>query len=125
MKRNLLAATIGAVFAVAMAPGAVFAQNTPDPDPESDSTKDASEFETIRVTGSLIPQAQKETASPVTIITAEQIERQGFRNVYDALRSQPLATSVHQRLHAGREHHQSARAGARLHPDFVGWPAVG
>jgi outer membrane receptor for ferrienterochelin and colicin len=43
------------------------------------------------VTGSLIPKAQIETASPVVTITAEDIQRNGFKNVYDALRSLPTS----------------------------------
>ena len=52
------------------------------------------ELEMVIVTGSLIPQIQDETASPVIAITAEDIERQGFRNVSDVLRAQPLATGA-------------------------------
>jgi outer membrane receptor protein involved in Fe transport len=53
---------------------------------------EAQAFETVTVTGSLIPRAQIETASPVITITAQDIQRQGFRNVYDALHSLPVAT---------------------------------
>jgi outer membrane receptor protein involved in Fe transport len=48
----------------------------------------------VVVTGSLIPQIQQETASPVIAISAEDIQRQGFRNVSDVLRAQPLATGA-------------------------------
>jgi outer membrane receptor protein involved in Fe transport len=54
--------------------------------------EEAQSFETVTVTGSLIPRAQIETASPVITITAADIARQGFRNVYDALHSLPVAT---------------------------------
>jgi outer membrane receptor protein involved in Fe transport len=94
MKRNVLAAAIGTIFAMSLAPRYVLAQESVEAESDDESTEQASELETIRVTGSLIPQAQKETASPVTVITAEEIERQGFRNVYDALRAQPLATGA-------------------------------
>jgi outer membrane receptor protein involved in Fe transport len=46
------------------------------------------------VTGSRIPRTQLETASPVTTITADEIKSQGFRNVSDVLRAQPLATGA-------------------------------
>jgi outer membrane receptor protein involved in Fe transport len=91
MQRNLLAAAIGTILALSAVPKWVYAQDQVD---DADQDANASEMETIRVTGSLIPQAQKETASPVTVITAEEIEQQGFRNVYDVLRSQPLATGA-------------------------------
>ncbi|WP_425602258.1 TonB-dependent receptor plug domain-containing protein, partial [Luteimonas aquatica] len=48
----------------------------------------------ITVTGSLIPQTEIETATPVITITAESIQRQGFRDVYDVLRAQPLTTGA-------------------------------
>jgi outer membrane receptor protein involved in Fe transport len=93
MQRNLLAAAIGTILALSVVPELALAQDPTDADADSQDAE-ASELETIRVTGSLIPQAQKETASPVTIITAEEIETHGFRSVYDALRSQPLATGA-------------------------------
>lgn len=46
----------------------------------------------IIVTGSLIPQAQIETANPVITITAQDMQNKGFANVYEALRAQPLST---------------------------------
>jgi len=52
------------------------------------------ELEPVVVTGSLIPQIRQETASPVIAITADDIQRQGFRNVSDVLRAQPLATGA-------------------------------
>lgn len=47
---------------------------------------------TVTVTGSLIPQSEIETASPVIKISAEDIEKQGFATVYDALKATPIAT---------------------------------
>src|SRR4030095_125996 len=52
------------------------------------------ELDMVVVTGSLIPQIQQETASPVVAITAEDISRQGFQNVSEVLRAQPLATGA-------------------------------
>lgn len=46
----------------------------------------------ITVTGSLIPVAQIETAAPVIQLKAEDLQRQGYTSVYQALRAQPLAT---------------------------------
>ncbi|WP_190285750.1 TonB-dependent receptor plug domain-containing protein [Montanilutibacter psychrotolerans] len=53
---------------------------------------DAQELDRVIVTGSLIPQTELEIATPVISITAEDIKRQGFKDVYDVLRAQPLAT---------------------------------
>ena len=76
-----------------LAVGSAYAQDTAQQEgDQSQQNKDATELDRIIVTGSLIPQTQIETASPVIKITAEDIQKQGFRNVYEALRSMPLAT---------------------------------
>jgi len=68
------------------------ADQTPDQTP--DQQDKANEIDRIVVTGSRIPRTQLETASPVTTITADEIKSQGFRNVSDVLRAQPLATGA-------------------------------
>lgn len=96
MERKLLATAICAALAFAASTGAR-AQQAPDTaagQAASPSDDDATNLDTIVVTGSRIPRAQIETASPVTTITAEDIQRQGFRNVSDVLRAQPLATGA-------------------------------
>jgi len=96
MKRKLLAASVvaGLSTLIAMHAGAQSASDvTPETKNEESKNKD-SHLETVTVTGSLIPQAQIETASPVVTITAQQIERQGFGTVYEALRAQPIATGA-------------------------------
>ena len=70
------------------APFGVYAQ-----DQDATTQKDK-QLGTVVVTGSLIPQAQVETASPVITITSQQIERQGFGTVYDALKATPVATGA-------------------------------
>ena len=91
MNRKLLATSIGAVLAMS-AWASAHAQTTKTD--EEKKKDDATTIGTVVVTGSLIPQAQKEGASPVTTITSEDIQRQGFRNVSDVLRAQPLATGT-------------------------------
>src|SRR4249920_1431737 len=100
LKRNLLATSISGLLALTSAP-VVFAQDTtpataatPAAAEQTDEEKKKKEAELGRVvvTGSRIPVAQQETSSPVTTITAEEIERQGYKNVADVLRAQPLAT---------------------------------
>ena len=96
MKKNTLAYSI--VLALcALVPLSVSRAQPAAGQDEATATQDKKDddtqtFETVTVTGSLIPRAQIETASPVITITAQDIQRQGFRNVYDALHSLPVAT---------------------------------
>ena len=45
------------------------------------------ELEAVRITGSRIPRASVEGPSPVTVITQQQIEAQGYRSAFEALSS--------------------------------------
>lgn len=96
MNRKLLATAICATLALSAWSDVARAQDTGTTDTAANqdqtTKKEAKELQRVTVTGSLIPQAQIETAAPVVTITSADIERQGFRNVYDALRTQPLAT---------------------------------
>src|SRR4249919_3780391 len=94
MKRNLLASTIGGLLALSALPA--FAQDAPAApadQPKKEEPKPA-EITKITVTGSRIPIAAQETSSPTITTTAENIEEQGYRNVADVLRAQPLATGA-------------------------------
>lgn len=56
------------------------------------------ELEAVRITGSRIPRASVEGPSPVTVITQQQIEAQGYRSAFEALSALPLTvpiTAVH------------------------------
>jgi outer membrane receptor protein involved in Fe transport len=93
IKKNLLASTISGLLALSAAPA--FAQDAPaQPAPEDQKKEEATEITKITVTGSRIPVSQQETSSPTVTITAEEIEKQGYRNVADVLRAQPLATGA-------------------------------
>lgn len=92
MDRKLLATAICAALAWPLAATTAHAQDSTTT--ESQSEEGATELDRILVTGSRIPRAQLETASPVITISAEDIQRQGFRNVSDVLRAQPLATGA-------------------------------
>jgi outer membrane receptor protein involved in Fe transport len=96
MKQKLLVSSILMGLAVAAMPMAsVYAQSAGDQAAPTQTDKDKKKTEkltTITVTGSLIPQSQIETATPVITITSEDMKKQGFKNVYDALRSLPTAT---------------------------------
>ena len=94
MKQRILVSSILVGLCATFSAGAVHAQTPAEDATAADARKkeESQTFETVTVTGSLIPRAQIETASPVITITAEDIKREGFRNAYDALRSLPVAT---------------------------------
>jgi len=81
MKPRLLPLMISA----ALLPSAALAQDQR----EDTAAPTPRQMDTVQVTGSLIPRAQVEGPSPITSITAEDMEKQGFTNVFDALRSLP------------------------------------
>src|SRR5688572_29693248 len=85
-----LAAAISSVLAISAYSGVAGAQQDATPDPPAAPAQ----LEPVIVTGSWIPQIQQENASPVVAITAEDIDRQGFQNVSELLRAQPLATGA-------------------------------
>src|SRR3954471_8680930 len=49
------------------------------------------EVEEVVVTGSLIPQSKPDTVSPLITVSAADIENEGFRDAYEALRMLPVA----------------------------------
>ncbi len=66
--------------------------------PRSSAPEDAKKeakaktLQTVIVTGSMIPTAQIETATPLIRLDARDLQKQGYTSVYSALRAQPLAT---------------------------------
>jgi outer membrane receptor protein involved in Fe transport len=100
MQRKLLTTAICMAMALPALVPAARAQDAPQADPatagdQPDGATTASDtLDKIVVTGSRIPRAQVETASPVLTITSEEIKKQGFRNVSDVLRAQPLSTGA-------------------------------
>jgi len=83
--------------AVAATPAIVAADaqakaGAPDDDKDKNKDKKAKTLDHVVVTGSLIPQSQLQTASPVITITQQDIVAKGYKNVYEALRAQPVAT---------------------------------
>ncbi|NNC25048.1 hypothetical protein HKX41_12985, partial [Salinisphaera sp. USBA-960] len=65
-------------------------------DAEADAPQDraATTLDQVVVTGSRIPRASLEGPSPVTVINAEQIDKQGFRSAFDALAALSQNTGV-------------------------------
>ncbi len=89
MQQRLLVSSIVLGLCASLSLGA-WAQSAGDQS-DKDKKKETTELQGVTVTGSLIPRAQIETASPTITITNQEIEKQGFKNVYDALRSLPIA----------------------------------
>ena len=90
MQRHLLATAIVAALSASTLAVPAHAQGTQGASQKQD--KKPKELKKIIVTGSLIPQSEIETATPVITITANDIKKQGFTNLYEALRAQPLVT---------------------------------
>ncbi len=119
MKRKLLVAAICTALVLPAVPVLVHAQDATQGTKQD--KKEAKKLKAVVVTGSLIPQSEIETASPVITITAEDIKKQGFSNLYDALRAQPLVTGQVQ----GQQFQAGFTPGAQtisllgLPPDFT------
>ncbi|MEO8804170.1 MAG: TonB-dependent receptor [Rudaea sp.] len=98
MKRKLLVTAIVMGLAAAMPIASVYAQDANDQATQTQTNKKdkdkTQKLETVTVTGSLIPKSQIETSSPVVTITADEMKKQGFKNVYDALKSLPVSTGA-------------------------------
>ncbi len=63
-------------------------------DTSGSSEPGTSALQEIVVTGSLIPQSQVELATPVTVITEEDIQKKGFADVAEALQRSAFATGA-------------------------------
>jgi outer membrane receptor protein involved in Fe transport len=59
---------------------------------DQEKKKKEESVEEVVVTGSLIPQSKSETSTPVTVITADEIQQRGFTSVADALQQSSFAT---------------------------------
>ncbi|MBN3798855.1 TonB-dependent receptor [Burkholderia sp. Ac-20392] len=70
----------------------------------------AASLKTFVVTGSRIPRSEKEGATPVTVITGQEIESKGYRNVFDALQSQTQNTGFTQGADFGNTFTPAANA---------------
>ncbi|WP_202594151.1 TonB-dependent receptor [Frateuria defendens] len=79
---GLLFSTGGAAASAQTAPSSAPAQQNPPAEPQK-----ATQLQTITVTGSAVPRIDVETPSPVTTISAQQIERSGLTTVSDVVRA--------------------------------------
>ncbi|KAF1701311.1 TonB-dependent receptor [Pseudoxanthomonas suwonensis] len=77
------------MFAAMIMPlaASAFAQEAPQASDQTESTPSAgaTSLDRVTVTGSRIKRVEIEGPAPVTVITADDIEKQGFSTVYDAL----------------------------------------
>jgi len=89
MTKRLLVSSILLGLTALLPSAAAFAQVA---DADQDDKKRETKLDEIVVTGSLIPRAQIETASPVITLSTKDLTTHGFRNVYDALHTMPIAT---------------------------------
>ncbi|NDU92128.1 MAG: TonB-dependent receptor [Ferrovum sp.] len=92
MQRSLLAAAIVAALSASAYALPARAQDAQTGSTQRQDKTKPQELKKIIVTGSLIPTAEIETSTPVITITAQDIKKQGFTNLYQALRAQPIAT---------------------------------
>ncbi|HSX63698.1 MAG TPA: Plug domain-containing protein, partial [Pseudoxanthomonas sp.] len=81
-KRSRLSAALISVITLAAAGSTLAQETTPPP---ASATSQSTTLDKVVVTGSRIKRAEIEGPAPVTVITAEDIEKQGFSTVYDAL----------------------------------------
>jgi iron complex outermembrane recepter protein len=82
-KNKLFLALAGAL----LLPVAAFAQSASQSAPSDSDQSNAKQLQTITVTGSALPRVDIETPSPVTVISAQQIERSGLTTISDVVRS--------------------------------------
>ncbi|NLW95847.1 MAG: TonB-dependent receptor plug domain-containing protein [Xanthomonadaceae bacterium] len=83
VQRDLLASAILATLAFGISP-AVLAQDAQEED-ASTTAQPATTLDKVTVTGSRIKRVDIEGPTPVTVVTAEDIQAQGFNTVYEAL----------------------------------------
>ncbi|MEJ1098651.1 MULTISPECIES: TonB-dependent receptor [unclassified Pseudoxanthomonas] len=74
-----------ALFAALVLPATAAMAQEEQPTSTSGSQSSTATLDKVVVTGSRISRAEIEGPAPVTVITAEDIEKQGFSTVYDAL----------------------------------------
>src|SRR3546814_16418005 len=117
IKPNRLSVALFAALALPVA-GTAFAQDAADQEEEqataaqAQASEETTELDRVTVTGSRIKRAEIEGPATVTIITAADLEPQGFSTVYDALNTitqftgslqneltQPRFTPNHTSLH--------------------------
>ena len=87
LQRSRLSAALLSVLITPVA-GLAFAQDAAAPADQAD----AKNLDTVTVTGSLIPVTEVETFTPVTVVSAEDIQMRGFQSVADVLQQSTFST---------------------------------
>jgi outer membrane receptor protein involved in Fe transport len=90
MLKSKLAAAV--VVALAFGYSSAYAQDAQSSQDQGADASKAKKLEAVTVTGSLIPQAQIETATPTITITSEDLKARGFTTVAEALQRSSFAT---------------------------------
>ncbi len=86
--RNLLAAALAvALWSPLVASAQEQPTTTEELAQEDKDSGDARTLDTVQVTGSRIKRSEVEGPAPVTVITGEQMKKEGFATVYDALQT--------------------------------------
>lgn len=85
-KRSRLSAALFAAMLLPVAGSALAQEQTAEEQkPAPAANGEATNLDKVVVTGSRIKKSEIEGPSPVTVVTAEDIEKQGYSTVYDAL----------------------------------------
>ncbi|RDY69490.1 TonB-dependent receptor plug domain-containing protein [Lysobacter soli] len=88
LRRSRLSAALCLVFALSVVQNAQAARAAA----AQESASTATDLDAVTVTGSLIPQTQLENFTPVTVVSAEDIQARGFTSVADVLQQSSFQT---------------------------------
>jgi outer membrane receptor protein involved in Fe transport len=91
-KRFPLPVSVLSAAVVSMLATGMHSANAAPDSSQSRTSNDGELLEEVVVTGSLIPQVRVETATPVTVISAEQIQSRGFSDIAEALQRTSFST---------------------------------
>lgn len=85
-RKSLLAATIAGALSF---PAIAMAQENPEPDKNAEAEQTNETVERIQVTGSRIKRTDMETASPVEMVSSEEVKASGYTRVEDLMATLP------------------------------------
>ncbi len=84
-QKSVLATALSLALTVSAATSVSAQETTPKPEDAPTTAEGKKTLDTVRVVGSRIKRSEVEGPSPVTVITGEQMELEGFNTVFDAL----------------------------------------
>lgn len=90
IKRNIIAKAIALALVSGFCPAIAAAQDSDTQDQQVDVTS----LDKVTVTGSRIKRTEIETVDPIQVFTAEDLEKQGYSTLYDALSNLSVNTGV-------------------------------